>query len=124
MFGFYRLHEMGLLNYSMLVLRFGYNNAEIELAANINQPLPKQKTTKNEAKIFVLDTNVLLHDPQCLHKFEDNTVAIPVEVLEELDRKKSAPGELGFSARKIHRDLRSLFDEKLAVPPEMKGQGS
>ena len=86
--------------------------------------MPKQKTTKNEAKIFVLDTNVLLHDPQCLHKFEDNTVAIPVEVLEELDRKKSAPGELGFSARKIHRDLRSLFDEKLAVPPEMKGQGS
>ena len=124
MFGFYRLHEMGFLNYSTLVLRFGYNNAEIELAANINQPLPKQKTTKNEAKIFVLDTNVLLHDPQCLHKFEDNTVAIPVEVLEELDRKKSAPGELGFSARKIHRDLRSLFDEKLAVPPEMKGQGS
>ena len=124
MFGFYRLHEMGFLNYSMMVLRFGYNNAEIELAANINQPLPKQKTTKNEAKIFVLDTNVLLHDPQCLHKFEDNTVAIPVEVLEELDRKKSAPGELGFSARKIHRDLRSLFDEKLAVPPEMKGQGS
>ena len=124
MFGFYRLHEMGFLNYSTLVLRFGYNNAEIELAANINQPLPKLKTTKNEAKIFVLDTNVLLHDPQCLHKFEDNTVAIPVEVLEELDRKKSAPGELGFSARKIHRDLRSLFDEKLAVPPEMKGQGS
>ena len=124
MFGFYRLHEMGFLNYSTLVLRFGYNNAEIELAANINQPLPKQKTTKNEAKIFVLDTNVLLHDPQCLHKFEDNTVAIPVEVLEELDRKKSAPGELGFSARKIHRDLRSLFDDKLAVPPEMKGQGS
>ncbi|MDG1668516.1 MAG: PhoH family protein [Opitutae bacterium] len=124
MFGFYRLHEMGFLNYSKRVLRFGYNNAEIELAANINQPLPKQKTTKNEAKIFVLDTNVLLHDPQCLHKFEDNTVAIPVEVLEELDRKKSAPGELGFSARKIHRDLRSLFDEKLAVPPEMKGQGS
>ncbi|MBT4758791.1 MAG: PhoH family protein, partial [Opitutae bacterium] len=86
--------------------------------------MPKQKTKKNGAKIFVLDTNVLLHDPQCLHKFEDNTVAIPVEVLEELDRKKSAPGELGFSARKIHRDLRALFDEELAVPPEMKGQGN
>jgi PhoH-like ATPase len=86
--------------------------------------LPKQKTKKNGAKIFVLDTNVLLHDPKCLHKFEDNTVAIPVEVLEELDRKKSAPGELGFSARKIHRELRALFDEKLAIPPEMKGQGN
>ena len=97
---------------------------KIELAAINNLPLPKQKTKKNGAKIFVLDTNVLLHDPQCLHKFEDNTVAIPVEVLEELDRKKSAPGELGFSARKIHRDLRALFDEELTTPPEMKGQGS
>lgn len=89
--------------------------------------MPKQKSKQTqgaEAKIFVLDTNVLLHDPQCLHKFEDNTLAIPVEVLEELDRKKSAPGELGFAARKIHRDLRALFDDELAVPPELKGKGN
>jgi PhoH-like ATPase len=87
--------------------------------------LPKQKTKKPESKIFVLDTNVLLHDPQCLQKFEDNTIAIPVEVLEELDRKKSAPGELGFAARKVHRDLRALFDGDLAKePPEMKGHGN
>jgi PhoH-like ATPase len=86
--------------------------------------LPKKKTKTPTAKIFVLDTNVLLHDPQCLYKFEDNTVAIPVEVLEELDRKKSAPGELGFAARKVHRDLRALFDEELACPPELKGKGS
>jgi PhoH-like ATPase len=86
--------------------------------------LQKQITNKNEAKIFVLDTNVLLHDPQCLHKFEDNTVAIPVEVLEELDRKKSAPGELGFAARKIHRELRAFFNKEFAEPPEVKGKGS
>jgi len=86
--------------------------------------LPKQKSLKPKAKIFVLDTNVLLHDPQCLHKFEDNTLAIPVEVLEELDRKKSAPGELGFGARKIHRDLRALFDDELSAPPELKEKGS
>ncbi len=86
--------------------------------------MPKQKSLKPKAKIFVLDTNVLLHDPQCLHKFEDNTLAIPVEVLEELDRKKSAPGELGFAARKIHRDLRALFDDELAIPPELKGKGN
>ena len=72
----------------------------------------------------MLDTNVLLHDPQCLNKFEDNTIAIPVEVLEELDHKKSAPGELGFAARKIHRDLRALFDAQLGEPPEMKGKGN
>lgn len=84
----------------------------------------KQKDKKNEAKIFVLDTNVLLHDPQCLHKFEDNTVAIPVEVLEELDRKKSAPGELGFAARKIHRELRTFFNKEFAEPPEVNGMGN
>ena len=86
--------------------------------------MPKKKSTPSKTKIFVLDTNVLLHDPQCLHKFEDNTLAIPVEVLEELDKKKSAPGELGFAARSVHRDLRALFDEQLSTPPELNGQGS
>ena len=55
-----------------------------------------------------------------MYKFEDNTIAIPVEVLEELDRKKSAPGELGFAARKIHRDLRALFDDTLESEPKLK----
>lgn len=67
---------------------------------------------------------MLLHDPLCLHKFQDNTVAIPVEVLEELDHKKTAPGELGYSARKIHRDLRALFDKEFTDPPEIIGKGS
>ena len=44
---------------------------------------------------------MLLHDPQCLHNFEDNTIAIPVEVLEELDKKKSAPGGLDFPPEKF-----------------------
>ena len=79
-----------------------------------------KKKENNQGKIFVLDTNILLHDPLCLHKFEDNTIAIPVEVLEELDRKKSAPGELGFSARKIHRDLRALFDNDLETDHKLK----
>lgn len=86
--------------------------------------MPKKKSTNPKAKIFVLDTNVLLHDPQCLRKFEDNTLAIPVEVLEELDGKKTAPGELGFAARKIHRDLRALFNDDLAPPPELNGHGN
>lgn len=85
--------------------------------------MPKQKKNSNQAKIFVLDTNVLLHDPQCLYKFEENTLAIPVEVLEELDRKKSAPGELGYAARSVHRDLRDLFDaDVVAVPMDLSGR--
>ena len=84
----------------------------------------KKKARVND-KLFVLDTNVLLHDPQCLYKFEENTLAIPVEVLEELDRKKAAPGELGFAARSVHRDLRNLFDNgEERVPSVLKGKGS
>ena len=40
---------------------------------------------KKSPKLFVLDTNVILHDSGCLTQFEDNDVAIPVAVLEELD---------------------------------------
>src|SRR5207253_590421 len=43
-----------------------------------------------KVKTFVLDTNVLLHDPQSIFKFEDNNLAIPVEVLEELDAIKAS----------------------------------
>ena len=43
---------------------------------------------KGVAKIFVLDTNVLLHDHNCLYNFQDNDVIIPIVVLEELDKFK------------------------------------
>ncbi len=62
-------------------------------------------------KTFVLDTNVLLHDPESIYKFEkDNTVVIPIEVLEELDRFKTKSGELGYNARSVHRSLREMFN--------------
>lgn len=64
-------------------------------------------------KQFVLDTNVLLHDPGAVHKFADNHVCIPVEVLAELDRFKGRQSELGANARRIHRELSSLFEVSL-----------
>lgn len=67
-------------------------------------------TKEKRPKLFVLDTNVLLHDPNSIFKFEEHTVVIPVETLVELDRKKTAQGELGRSARQIHRVLRSFFE--------------
>ena len=63
-------------------------------------------------KIYVLDTNVLLHDPRSLFKFAEHSVAIPVEVLSELDHKKTAPGNVGANARQVNRDLRRLFDSR------------
>lgn len=59
-------------------------------------------------KTFVLDTNVLLHDPEAIIQFGNNTVAIPIVVLEELDKMKRAPAELGKNARSVVRFLDSL----------------
>ncbi|MFM2131513.1 MAG: hypothetical protein RL646_716 [Verrucomicrobiota bacterium] len=63
-------------------------------------------------KTYVLDTNVLIHDPDSLFKFDEHTVAIPVEVLSELDRLKTQPGQLGASARKVNRSVRGLFENR------------
>ena len=58
-------------------------------------------------KIFVIDTNVLIHDPECIFKFPRQEVAIPVTVLEELDKLKRTPGDVGKSARAAIRLLES-----------------
>ncbi len=56
-------------------------------------------------KIFVLDTNVLLHDPQAIFAFDENEVIIPAVVLEEIDSKKRLADELGRNARSVSRLL-------------------
>lgn len=59
-------------------------------------------------KTFVLDTNVLLHDPDSIMKFPRNKVVIPITVLEELDKMKRLPNELGKNSRAIVRLLDSM----------------
>ncbi len=72
-------------------------------------------------KTFVLDTNVLLHDPQSIFKFEDNTLAIPVEVLEELDRIKTEQStERGRNARRVHRILQELLPDRRSMEEGVK----
>jgi PhoH-like ATPase len=56
-------------------------------------------------KTYVLDTNVLLHDPQALFKFEDNDLVIPITVIEEIDHFKKDLSETGRNARQISRIL-------------------
>ncbi len=56
-------------------------------------------------KNYILDTNVLLHDPNSLLKFEDNNVLLPIEVIEEIDRFKRESTELGQNARAVSRML-------------------
>ncbi|GAV12250.1 PhoH family protein [Paenibacillus sp. chi10] len=62
------------------------------------------------SKIFVLDTNVLLHDPNALFAFGDNEVIIPAVVLEEIDSKKRNADEIGRNARTVSRLLDGLRD--------------
>ena len=62
------------------------------------------RTVKN----YILDTNVLLHDPNSLLRFKDNTVLIPIEVIEEMDRFKRESTELGQNARTVSRALDAL----------------
>ena len=59
-------------------------------------------------KTFVLDTNVLLHNPYSLYSFEDNNVVIPAVVIEELDKFKKENSELGANARHVARLLDRL----------------
>jgi len=65
--------------------------------------------TQGPVKNFVLDTNVLLHDPHCLNRFQNNHIFIPVEVLSELDNFKNEPSERGANARMAHRFLNQIF---------------
>lgn len=62
-------------------------------------------------KYYVLDTNVLIHDPYCLTAFEENHVIIPFVVTEELDNLKGRDGIVGFSARQAARELFKLLSE-------------
>lgn len=59
-------------------------------------------------KTYVLDTNVLLSDPNAITSFEDNDVIIPMIVLEELDHHKSRMDEVGHNARQVSRALDSM----------------
>jgi PhoH-like ATPase len=70
-------------------------------------------------KTFVLDTNVLLHDPACIHRFAEHHVCIPVDVLSELDRFKNEMTERGANAREVHRALMKTF----AAPEASVTQG-
>jgi PhoH-like ATPase len=60
---------------------------------------------QNQMKNYILDTNVLLHDPDSLLNFADNNVLIPIEVIEEIDRFKRESTELGQNARTVSRML-------------------
>lgn len=60
-------------------------------------------------KVYILDTNILLTDPFALSAFKENDIILPFTVLEELDKKKTQPNEIGANAREVARTLTGLI---------------
>ena len=74
-------------------------------------------------KLFVLDTNVILHDSKCLHSFQEHEVVIPITVLEELDGFKKGHGDINFQAREFLRRLDDLTGDVLSENGVSIGEG-
>ncbi|MBT9476238.1 PhoH family protein [Polaromonas sp.] len=69
---------------------------------------PAKAKYAGPAKLFVLDTNVLMHDPMCLFRFEEHDIFLPMIVLEELDGHKKGMTEVARNARQTSRSLDAL----------------
>ena len=78
--------------------------------AAARQPRPRTPRGTGPAKLFVLDTNVLMHDPMSLFRFEEHDVYLPMITLEELDDHKKGMSEVARNARQVSRDLDALAD--------------
>lgn len=62
----------------------------------------------SSSKAFILDTNVILHDPSCIHQFQENDIVIPLAVIEEIDHFKRGSQVINLNAREFARTLDSL----------------
>ena len=74
------------------------------------------RNVKRKPKIFVLDTNIILHDYKAIRKFQDNDLVIPIAVIEELDKFKKGNDALSFNARGFMREINKLTDDKTFGP--------
>ncbi|MGP1615030.1 MAG: PIN domain-containing protein, partial [Pollutimonas bauzanensis] len=78
------------------------------LAVVASRPAKKTRLPVAKRKLFVLDTNVLLHDSNSLFKFEEHDIFLPMIVLEELDHQKKGMSEVARNARQVSRFLDGL----------------
>ena len=73
----------------------------------------KASTSKIRTKLFVLDTNVLMHDPSSLFRFEEHDIYLPMVTLEELDNNKKGVTEVARNARQASRYLEEIVGTDL-----------
>ena len=74
-------------------------------------------------KNFVIDTNVILHDYNCLKNFQENDIHLPLVVLEELDKFKKGNEQINFNAREFVRELDLLTSDELFSQGVSLGEG-
>ncbi|MBX3636827.1 MAG: PhoH family protein [Rubrivivax sp.] len=93
----------------------GKTPARTPASAPVHTPAPqaaprkaRAKAPAGPAKLFVLDTNVLMHDPTSLFRFEEHDVFLPMITLEELDNHKKGMSEVARNARQVSRELDAL----------------
>ena len=86
--------------------------------APLAQPKGRKPRTNGAAKLFVLDTNVLMHDPTCLFRFEEHDIYLPMITLEELDGHKKGMSEVSRNVRQVSRELDALAADGLRDPKE------
>ncbi|MDD6254250.1 MAG: PhoH family protein [Bacteroidales bacterium] len=85
------------------------------------------RKSNGRPKIFVLDTNIILHDYKAIRKFQDNDIVIPIAVIEELDKFKKGNDALSFNARGFMRTIDRLTEGKMfgkSGVPVGKGLGN
>jgi PhoH-like ATPase len=76
---------------------------------NVKSSTSRNADKSGATKVFVLDTNVLMHDPTCLFRFEEHDVYLPMMTLEELDNHKKGMSEVARNARQVSRTLDALI---------------
>jgi PhoH-like ATPase len=79
---------------------------------------PRAVRPPGPARLFVLDTNVLMHDPLCLFRFEEHDVFLPMITLEELDSHKRGMSEVARNARQASRELDALASDSDLNPKD------
>lgn len=75
--------------------------------------VPDKGPGSKRPKIFVLDTNIILHDFKCIRHFQENDIVIPSAVIEELDKFKKGSDALSFNARNFMRELDRLTGSRM-----------
>ncbi len=88
------------------------------------QPAERGYTAQSMRKNYILDANILIHDPQSIFSFADNTVIIPISVISEIDRFKKEMTDRGYNARAVGRLLDALRGRRsLAQGVELENGG-